>query len=122
MQPLPQLHRVALATHHRFVGDHSPASLGSARLLLQVEHSILYFEPFYPLLAGLLLSPTRPTKTRKPTVQHQQSQFRGSTLGLTLLRQVLEPFLALGLSFAAHSLHQPMNNRIVHLAAPLGSH
>src|SRR5437016_1407560 len=105
MQPTPQLHRVALAAYHRFVGDHCPASLSSARLLVQVKYSVLYFVPLHALLLGFLLSPTRSPKARKPSVEHQQSQFRGSTLWLTLLRHLLEPFLGLHLRLAPHSLH-----------------
>src|SRR5438874_7039740 len=118
MQPSPQVGRVALGTHYGFVAVHSPAPFGSARLLMQIKHSVLYFVPFYALFLGLLLSPARPSKPRKPPVDHQQSQWRGSPLWLALLRQLLEPLLGLGLSLAAYSLRQRMNNRIVNATTP----
>src|ERR1051326_3472280 len=75
MQPSSQVRRVALGAHYYFVGDQSPPPFGSARLLLQIKYAVLYFVPFYALLLGFVLSPARPTKARKPPVDHQQSQF-----------------------------------------------
>jgi len=71
MQPLPQVRRVALAAHYYFVSDHSSAPFGSARLFMQIKHPILYFVPFYAVFFRLVLSPSRPAKTRKPPVDHQ---------------------------------------------------
>jgi len=107
-----------LGPHYYFVGDHSPAPLGSARLLMQIKHSVLYFVPFYAVFLGLLLSPARPTKPRKPPVNHQQSQLRGSPLSLALPRHLLEPLLGLGLGLAARLLHQRVDHRIVNLTTP----
>src|SRR5712691_10769470 len=73
MQSLAQVRRIALRAHYRFAADHSPASCSPARLFVQVEHAVLYFVPFYALFLGFLFPPARPTKTRKPPVEHQQS-------------------------------------------------
>jgi len=118
MQPPSQVRRVALGAHYYFVGDYSSAPFGPARLLMQIKYAVLYFVPFYALLLGFLLSPARPRKTRKPPVDHQQGQLRGSPLRLALLRRLLEPLLGLGLGLAARSLHQRMDHRIVNLTTP----
>src|SRR5437879_362856 len=68
MQPAPQFDWLALAAHYRLFRDHSSASLGSRRVLVQVKDSIFDFVPFHPLFLGLFLSPTGSTKSRKPTV------------------------------------------------------
>src|SRR5437879_2623257 len=118
MQPPSQVRRVALGAHYGLVGDHSPAPFGSVRLLLQIKHAVLYFVPFYAVFLGFLLSPARPPKPRKPPVDHQQCQLRGSPLWLALLRHLLEPLLGLGLGLAARLLHQRMDHRIVNLTTP----
>src|SRR5437660_277042 len=122
MQSPPQVGRIALGAHHRFAGDHSTAPFSSARLLLQIKHAVLYFVPFYALFVGFLLSPARPTKTRKPPVDHQQGQFRALPLWIALPGHLLEPLLGLNLGLAARSLHQRMNDRIVNLTTPFARH
>src|SRR5690349_9221708 len=71
MQAPSQVRRVALRAHYYLVGYHSPAPLGSARLLVQIKYAVLYFVPFYAVFLGSFLSPARPSKTRKPPVDHQ---------------------------------------------------
>src|ERR1043165_2830378 len=89
VQSLPKVGRIILSAHHNLVAHHPSTSFRVASLLLQTKHPVLYFVPFYTLFLGLFLSPAWPTKTRKPSVEHEQSQRRGPPHGLALLRHPL---------------------------------
>src|ERR1017187_3107550 len=122
MEPTPELPGLPQPPYHPLVTNNSPAPLRNSGLLLQVKYPRLQFVPFYAFFLCLLPSPTRSAETHMPAIHHQNRQLRIPPLRLAFLGHLLEPLLHLFFSSPPHPLHQRMNNRVVHLTAPLGRH